>query len=326
MCWPHGRSEWAPVLDRVEPSFLAMLEAISRDERVVLILPPNTRDLPETMKKASLAMDNIRCIRLETNDTWTRDYGPITIEENGSPVILDFDFNGWGNKYKFDLDNAVTAQLHRLGLWGGCARQVPGIILEGGSIESDGMGTILTTRRCLSSPQRNAALTMVELEAKLKEWLGAKRILWLEHGELEGDDTDAHVDTLVRFASTDTILYVACDDPTDSHYESFKKMEEDIRRWRMLDGRPYRLYPLPWPKARYDAKGQRLPATYANFLITNTSVFQPVYGDPNDTQAMEIMRTVFPRRRIVPVDSSVFILQHGAVHCLTMQFPKGVLP
>ncbi|MFI4970795.1 MAG: agmatine/peptidylarginine deiminase, partial [Lysobacterales bacterium] len=194
--------------------------------------------------------------------------------------------------------------------------------LEGGAIESDGAGTILTTWRCLR--QRHPYLTREEMTALLIDALGAQRVLGLEHGYLEGDDTDAHIDTLARFAPADGLVLQACDDPADPHYAELARMREEIAQFRTLDGRPYRLYPLPWPRAIVD-EGRRLASSYANYLIVNGGVLMPAYGDVADALAAKVIAAAHPGREVVEVDARALIWQNGSVHCLTMQLPAGVL-
>ena len=191
---------------------------------------------------------------------------------------------------------------------------------EGGSIESDGNGTILTTTECLMSPNRNPHLSKKDVEEKLKKWLGAKRVLWLENGYLAGDDTDSHIDTLARFCSETTIAYVACKDETDEHFSALDKMVKELRNFKTEDGDPYNLIPLPMPDALFDADGDRMPATYANFLIVNGGVLVPTYGVPQDELGLAQIKKAFPKRKIVGIDCQPLILQHGSLHCVTMQF------
>jgi len=199
------------------------------------------------------------------------------------------------------------------------------MILEGGSIESDGNGTILTTCECLFEGNRNPHLSRKEIETSLAEQLGAEHFLWLQHGFLAGDDTDSHIDTLARLCPNDVILHVTCDDPDDLHFEEFARMTEQLRSFRTKKGAPYNLVPLPWPEAIFDENGTRLPATYANFLIINNAVLVPTYRDKADTAALEAVQKVFPRHEIIGIDCLPLILQHGSLHCVTMQIPKGVL-
>ena len=197
--------------------------------------------------------------------------------------------------------------------------------LEGGSIESDGRGTLLTTAACLLNPNRNAGLSREEIEERLRHWLGVERVLWLEHGHLAGDDTDSHVDTLARLCPDDTIVYVRCDRPDDPHYADLQAMEQQLRTFRTAAGEPYRLLPLPWPHAIYDGT-ERLPATYANYLVMNATVLYPTYGQPeHDDTARRVLAQAFDKYDLVGVDCRALIRQHGSLHCATMQFPVGVL-
>jgi agmatine deiminase len=275
--------------------------------------------------EAGANMENVHLVELETNDTWTRDFGPITVMEGGGPRLLDFGFNGWGLKFAADLDNQVSRRLHAAGHFGGIPMETPGLILEGGSIESDGHGTILTTAPCLLEANRNPHLDRRELEERLLALFGAERLLWVENGYLAGDDTDSHVDTLVRLAPDHTILHVACDDPADEHFAPLQAMAAELQRLRTADGRPYRLVPLPWPRPCHDPEGNRLPATYANFLVINGAVLAPVYHDPADEAALLAIGRAFPGREIIGIDCRPLILQHGSLHCVTMQLPRGVL-
>ena len=214
-------------------------------------------------------------------------------------------------------------------------------VLEGGSIESDGRGTIVTTSQCLLAPNRNQPLTQAEIEAELKRRLRAERVVWLDHGNLVGDDTDGHIDTIVRCAPDDTLLYVGCDDENDEQFADFQALEQQLKSLRTADGKPYRLLRLPMPEAifeegetrneeretrneergaRNEERGERLPATYANFLILNGAVLAPVYGQPaNDAEALRVIGEAFPDRDIIPIDARTIIRQHGSIHCLTMQ-------
>jgi agmatine deiminase len=194
-------------------------------------------------------------------------------------------------------------------------------VLEGGSIESDGSGTILTTTQCQLSPNRNPHLNQKEIEKKLKKWLGAKRVLWLKNGYLAGDDTDSHIDTLVRFCNETTIAYVACTDESDEHFTALKEMVKELRNFKTDDGNPYNLIALPMPDACFDADGDRLPATYANFLIVNGAVLVPTYDVPQDELALAQIKKAFPTRKVLGIDCKPLILQHGSLHCVTMQFP-----
>ena len=261
-----------------------------------------------------------------TDDTWIRDYGPITVLRNGAPVMLDFKYNAWGMKFAASNDNMVNRRLADEGKWfAACLESHQDMVLEGGSIESDGAGTIMVTSRCLLEPNRNGAWNRQRIEEELCHRLGARKVLWLDHGDVPGDDTDGHIDTLARFAPDGVILYCGCNTPEDEHYEPLMKMEEDLKQMTDAEGNPYHLIKLPLPDAMYD-EISRLPATYANFLVMNHQVLVPVYGQPeNDVKACELIGQAFPGRKIQGIDCRPLICQHGSLHCATMQLPEGSL-
>ncbi|MBL7016130.1 MAG: agmatine deiminase family protein [Kiritimatiellales bacterium] len=320
IAWPHAGTDWAPTLAEAEAVFLNIAEAITRFETLIIATPE-----PDAVQNKLNHLNRVLIVEAETNDTWARDFGPVTIYENGSPVLLDFTFTGWGGKFEAALDNQITAKLHAAGVFGKTPLRKVDLILEGGSIESDGEGTLLTTSECLLNPNRNAELSKAQLEETLAEKLGAKSFQWLENGWLAGDDTDAHIDTLARLCPDNTILYVQCTDPADEHFEIFQRLENELKNFQGLEKTPVRLLPLPWPAAKFDADGDRLPATYANYLVINGAVLVPTYNDPADFQALETVKKAFPDREIIGVDCSTLILQHGSLHCVTMQIPTGVL-
>lgn len=259
-----------------------------------------------------------------TDDTWARDFGPITIEENGYKKFIDFQFNGWGLKFASANDNLINLRAKESGAYSLTLENQRSFTLEGGSIESDGLGTILTTSECLLSPNRNGGKTREEIEESLKHILGAKRILWLNHGYLAGDDTDSHIDTLARFANENTILYVKSYIERDQHNEELEEMECELRNFRTADGQPYNLIGLPLPDPIYDENGERLPATYANFLITPKTILLPVYNQAlNDQLAIQMMKIAFPDHEIIGIDCNALIRQHGSLHCVTMQMHAG---
>lgn len=326
LTWPHPEGDWADVLDQVEPVFLAIAAAIARRENLLL----NCQNRPQAERlRQQLQAEGIGPARLfihltPSDDTWARDHGAITVIDNGAPLLLDFRFNGWGNKYPADSDNLINARLAAAGGFGATPMEHVELVLEGGSIDSDGAGTLLTTTACLLNPQRNPDLSRLEIESRLQTLLGAGRVLWLEHGCIEGDDTDGHIDMLARFADARTIVYQSCDETDYSCYGSLKAMQHALGKLRDRDGRPYRLVPLPWPQAKTGAGGERMPASYANFLLVNTAVLLPVYRDPADEIAVQRLQECFPGREIVPIDCLPLIAQHGSLHCLSMQFPAGV--
>ena len=298
LTWPHEGTDWAPILDEITAVYKEMAREIRKREPLLIV-------------------DSI-----PHNDTWARDHGFITIEETSfdhkskTLVLLDFCFNGWGDKFEATLDNQINKHLFEQGLVKGVYEDHLDFVLEGGSIESDGKGTIFTTECCLMAPHRNQPLTKQEIENRLKEWLGAERIVWLQHGSLLGDDTDGHIDTLVRICPYDTLLYTG----GDKDHPDLALMEEELKSLRTLEGKPYRLLKLPLPRPIFD-DGDRLPATYANYLVINGSVLVPTYNQPDlDEEAMRIIGQAFPDRQIVGIDCRAVIKQHGSLHCCTMQY------
>ena len=326
LSWPHSNTDWHSMLAAVEKTYGEICCAISQFQDVVIICQHQKMHQSLQQKFSSKEHSNrIHFIVADYNDTWIRDYGPITLLSPNSPILLDFQFNGWGNKFKSTLDNQVSKTLKRKGFFGQVALRTETLVLEGGSIESDGEGTLLTTEHCLLSPQRNPHLNKKEIEAELIRCLAIERVLWLKEGNLEGDDTDSHIDTLVRFCSPSVICYVSCDDPNDTHYKALKTMETQLKTFRTRDGKNYTLLPLPWPSAKYNAAGERLPASYANFLIINDAVLLPTYNDNNDERAIDVLSKAFPERKIIPINCLSLIEQFGSLHCITMQLPKGVI-
>lgn len=323
LTWPHPESDWLPILDQVEPVFVAIGVAVTQHEELIVscLNDEHCEHVEKLLKIGGADMEKVSLYPVPSNDSWVRDHGPITVLRKGQRLLLDYQFNGWGNKYEAGLDNRLSIRLHEMGAFDGLAMETIDLVLEGGSIEVDSRGTLLTTSECLLSPERNPQYRKDELEVMLKQQLGVKRILWMEHGQLEGDDTDGHIDTLARFCDDHTIAYVSCDDETDAHFTSLMAMEEELKRFTDADGNPYKLVPLPLPGAQYDDEGQRLPATYANFLIINNAVLLPTYNDPLDSVAIERLAGCFPQREIIPIDARLLIHQYGSIHCVTMQLP-----
>ena len=292
LTWPHKDTDWAPILPEITAVYEEMKREIESRETVIVV-----DDIPH-------------------NDTWARDHGFITVEENGQLILLDFKFNGWGEKYAAELDNDINRQLYEQQLVKGIYESHLDFVLEGGSIESDGKGTIFTTTCCLMAPHRNQPLTQQEIEQQLKEWLGAERIVWINHGSLIGDDTDGHIDTLVRIAPNDTLLYIGA----DVEHPDLLLMEQELQQLRTIDGHPYRLLRLPMPRPIYD-DGERLPATYANYLVINGAVLVPTYNQPDlDQEAISTIGKAFQDREIIGSDCRAVIRQHGSLHCCTMQY------
>ncbi len=322
MAWPHGGTDWAYMLDDVRSCYARIIEVIAGYAKVILVGPEAPGE--EYMPKGTLRA-NVKFVEVPTNDTWTRDYGPlVTVDENGDFIINDFKFNGWGLKFASDRDNLVTLHLAALGLFNGVRTNRLGFVLEGGSIESDGQGTLLTTEECLMSPNRNGDMNREQIEEYLRRAFGLEHVLWLSEGALEGDDTDGHIDTLVRLAPPgDVIFYTGCHDTEDSHYECLQAMKKQLEELRTASGQAYHLVELPLPDAVYDPDdGTRLPATYANFLIVNGAVLLPVYGQPmKDLMAQMAIKAAMPDYEVIPIDCNALIRQHGSLHCATMQLP-----
>ena len=323
LTWPHAQTDWAYMLEEVQACFANIAREIARRELLLIVTPE-----PEQVRQqisGCVNMDNVRFMPCDTNDTWARDHGPITlIDPDGRPLLFDFKFNGWGLKFAADKDNLITRRTLEAGLLQGTYVNRLNFALEGGSIESDGRGTLLTTSECLLSPNRNGQMNRAEIEAYLKEQFNLRQVLWLDHGYLAGDDTDSHVDTLARLCPDDTIAYVRCTDTADEHYEALHLMEEQLKTFRTPEGKPYRLLPLPMADAIVE-DGEQLPATYANFLVMNGAVLYPTYNQPaNDAQAAQVLQKAFPGREVVGIDCRALIRQHGSLHCVTMQYPECV--
>lgn len=328
MTWPHAGTDWGADWPAAEACFAAIAREVTR--RQSLVVASRDADHAAHVRRVVAAAGGdprrLRCYTAPANDTWARDHGPLTVLRDGRPRLLDFRFDGWGGKHPADLDDRITRVLHAQGAFGVTPLESVDLVLEGGSVESDGAGTILTTRRCLLAAGRNPGLGRADLEAALGRWLGARRVLWLAHGAIAGDDTDGHVDMLARFVGPATIAYQACDDPADPSHGALREMARELAALRRADGRPYRLVSLPWPAPVVDETGRRLPATYANFLVLNGAVLVPGYGDRADTRARDVLARCFPDREAITVDCRALIRESGSLHCVTLQLPAGVVP
>lgn len=327
LTWPHANTDWAERLTEVESLYADLTALIARFEPVLIVC----RDGDQAGRVRGLARQTgadesrLRLAIAPSNDTWARDHGPIGLMTDAGPLLLDFRFNGWGGKFRADLDTAITGQLAADGVFGGCPVEPCKLVLEGGAIETDGRGTLLAVTRTLVDPLRNPGRSRADIERELAARLGIAHFLWLEHGAISGDDTDGHIDTLARFCDPQTICYARCDDPADADYAELQAMERELKALRDPAGQPYRLVPLPSPAPILDREGARLPAGYANFLIVNDAVLLPVYGDPADAEAASRLGDCFPGRTILPLDCRPLIRQGGSLHCISMQLPAGVL-
>ena len=323
LTWPHSGNDWSAQLSQVEPVFAAIATEVLKRQGLLVTCrdAQHAEHIHALLRARSANISRLRLGLADSNDVWARDHGPISVVCDGQPTLLDFQFNGWGNKYPHDRDNQITEQLHTQGLFAPRERISVPLVLEGGGIETDGQGALLTTRSCLLASSRNPDLNQAQLEAKLAETLGIDRLLWLSHGQLAGDDTDGHIDTLARFCDPQTIAYVRCNDPSDAHYEELMAMQTELQGFCQKNGQPYRLIPLPLPRAQHDTSGKRLPATHANFLIINDAVLVPTYADAADAIALTRLAEAFPNRDIVGIDCRALIQQYGSLHCVTMQIP-----
>ena len=323
LTWPHEQTDWASMLNEVSECFVAIAREIVKREKLLIVC----NDEAEVRRQlGSIDYNSVIFREMPTNDTWARDHGGITVFCDGKPIIYDFVFNGWGMKFAANYDNLITRTLAATNTF--CddvdVINMQPFVLEGGSLETDGQGTLLTTVECLASANRNEYLNKEQLEYHLRDILGFKRILWIESGYLSGDDTDSHIDTLSRFCNEQTIAYVRCEDEEDEHFEELKLMEEELKAFRTIDDKPYILIPLPMAdKVIWEDK--RLPATYANFLIINGAVLMPTYNSPKDEIAKSQLQKAFPDREIVGINCLSLIKQHGSLHCVTMQFPEGFI-
>ena len=331
LIWPHEDTDWRPYLKEITEVYLQMADAITRYE--ALLITARDTEIVRSLLAERLTEEQIKRVTLfpcDNNDTWARDVAPISLISNKAPKgsfqplhLLDFCFNGWGEKFKAEKDNTINRQLYEAGLFQGILENHKDFVLEGGSIESDGERTLFTTTGCLMAPHRNQPLTKEDIDKRLRLLFpNVERVVWLDYGQLAGDDTDGHIDTIVRIAPNNTLLYIGCDDKEDEHYEDFLLLEQQLKQLRTLDGKPYRLLRLPMPDTIYD-DDERLPATHANFLIINGAVLVPTYNQPEkDKAALETIQEAFPDREIIPIDSRTIIRQHGSIHCLTMQLPQ----
>ena len=324
MALPDKTTDWAYILDEVRDQYKNIVKELTSCDIHVVMLCKNMQEAQNIF--CDVKPEKLTLIKLDYNDTWTRDYGPITIAKDDNLRALHFGFNGWGLKFAADKDNLVNRNLEDKSVFTkGIFRNRSGFILEGGSIDTDGMGTILTTSKCLCSPNRNGGLSKSEADTNLRRFLGADHILFLDYGHLEGDDTDSHIDTLARMAPDNTILFTGCRDMDDPQFEDLLKMRAQLTMFKNPEGLPYNLIELPLPSPIYDEEGQRLPATYANYLVINGFIFMPTYDQPeNDALAVNTVKIAFPDYEVIGIDCRTLIKQHGSLHCATMQLPCGL--
>ena len=322
LTWPHPGTDWADRLDQVLPVFAGIGSAVSQRESLLSVCRSVefAAMVRERLLAAGAVPGRLLFALADSDDSWARDHGPLTTLGSGGPVLNDFRFNGWGGKFAASRDDAISAALAAGGSFPRSALVSRAMVLEGGAIETDGAGTLLATRSSVVTATRNPGLDTAAVEARLGEFLGLDHFLWLDHGDISGDDTDGHVDTLARFADPQTILYATAP-AGDPDHPRLAAMAAQLESLRTREGRPYRLIPLPFPGVHRDADCRRLPATYANFLVINGAVLLPVYGVAADAEAIRLVGDAFPGREVVAIDCRPIIEQNGSLHCLTMQFP-----
>lgn len=328
LTWPHENSDWVDDLNAIEALYIQLAITISLYEKALIVAYDETHKIHINAllkQHHSFNAANIIFFVAQTDDTWTRDYGPICLCNMDETKILNFTFNGWGNKFDAHIDNQLTECLVQHSVLQAIETTDCDFILEGGSIDSDGNGTVLTTSSNLLTSTRNPSYTQQDIEKYLQSTLGVRQILWLDHGYLAGDDTDSHIDVLARFTDSQTIVYIHCEDSSDEHYSSSRAMEAQLRTFRNCDGKSYQLIPLPFPAPIFDETNRRLAASYANFLIINDAVLVPTYDDDNDERALKILQSCFNNRKVIGIPCLSAIQQNGSLHCLTMQLPAGVL-
>lgn len=327
LTWPHIGTDWEYMIEEVTACYVNIATEILKRQKLIIVCY-NAESVKFELRGHKELFSNLTLVELPTNDTWARDHSGISVIKDGKKHVCDFTFNGWGLKFASNFDNQITRGLFSKRIFASDVELInkKDFVLEGGAIESDGKGTLLTTSECLLSPNRNSYLSKESIEEYLKEAFGLDRVLWLDHGYFAGDDTDSHIDTLARFCDEHTIAYVKCENTSDEHYDALAKMEEQLKTFTDYLGNPYKLVTLPMAKPAYDEDNQRLPATYANFLIMNNAVLLPFYNDKErDEEARKQLQKAFPAREIIGVDCSPLIRQHGSLHCITMQYPESFI-
>ncbi len=328
LVWPTPEGPRRDSLHAVEEELCVLAAAVTRYQPLLVVAADSLHaaHISVLLRRTGEHTDRLHMVHAPSDDIWCRDYGPLTIIEpdSGEARLIDFRFNGWGGKYPAPHDDRLTTALQGTGVFGNSPCNHSSLVLEGGALETDGHGTLLATERSIVDDARNPGKDRLQIEEELRRQLGLRRFLWLQHGQLAGDDTDGHIDTLARFADPHTLVYQSCDDPDDDHYAPLQAMTAELRSFHDIDGQPYRLLPLPLPPAMHSDDGRRLPAGYANFLIINGAVLAPVYGVNTDSRALKQLANAFPGRRIEPVPCRELINDNGSLHCATMQFPRAL--
>ena len=328
LTWPHPATDWADSLAEVERVFLQLAAAISQRQSLIVLCHNMflLSRLQKILPEHQVQMQRTFLLQIPNNDSWARDHGPITVyNQAGQAVWLNFEFTGWGQKFAARLDNQINGHLFGVSIIQAIALESVDLVLEGGAIETDGQGVLLANESCLLHANRNPQLRKEQLEQRLTELFGIRKFLWLQQPPLTGDDTDGHIDTLARFTPSGALLYVSCDDVKDPHFQPLTQLKSQLAAFTDRKGQPYPLLPLPWPAAKYDHQGNRLAASYANYLLINGAVLMPTYQDAADSQAMAVIQQAHPGYQIIGIDCLPLIRQGGSLHCVTMQLPRGVL-
>jgi agmatine deiminase len=322
LSWPHNRDTWPGCFERVEPAMVEVVEALAEFENVYInVLGPEHEGHVHAQLERKVAPERVRYFHVPTNDAWIRDHGAIFVLRDApeDPILaLDFDYNAWGGKYPpYDLDREVA---RRMADALGVRRVAPGAVLEGGSIEVNGEGTLITTEQCLLNANRNPELGRGDIESLLRDAFGVQRIIWLGDG-IVGDDTDGHVDDLTRFVGADTVVTAVESDPADPNYAVLRANRTRLAAIEQAGELPFHVVEFPMPEPQFNG-GERLPASYANFYIANGCVLMPAFGCPADERARDLLAGCFPGRRVVPIDCRALVAGLGALHCLTQQVPE----
>lgn len=325
LTWPHAETDWADQLPQLDRLYLKLCATISRFQRLIVVChdAPLQTHIQKLLNHSNIDSCKISLLQANCNDTWARDHAPLTCLDDDQAILLNFRFNGWGGKYPAMLDNEITPTITALPPLNQTPVENIALVLEGGAVETDGFGTLLATRSSVITKTRNPGLKQHDIESLLNRKLALRRFLWLDHGLLDGDDTDGHIDTLARFVSCDTIVYATAN-PGDADFNQLQAMEQELRGFRTSTGKAYRLIPLPPVTPQYDDEGTQLPAGYANFLIINGAVLVPTYSAPSDQAAIDCLQACFPDREIIAIDCRPLIRQNGSLHCITMQFPAAL--
>lgn len=323
LSWPHKEASWPGKIQSIYPAYCRFIAAILSSERVCINVNDEAMQLfaSRCLDEQGIDPAAVSFFLHPTNDAWCRDHGPaFLISQTARPakVIVDWNYNAWGNKYPpYDLDDVIPTRIaahYQIPVF------YPGIVMEGGSVEFNGEGTLLSSKACLLNPNRNPSLNQEQIEFYLRHYYGVEQILWVDEG-IEGDDTDGHIDDTVRFVNSDTVVTVVESNRQDANYQPLLNNLEQLKRMRLLNGKQLNIAELPMPDPVI-FEGQRLPASYANFYITNKSVIVPLYRCPNDDKAMQVLAQCFPEREITGIDSTDIIWGLGSFHCLSQQEPE----